>query len=343
MYNIAIVGCGMMSSAWIEFTMKRSDCNIVALIDVNIDNANKKVQQNKLSAKTYTNLSTALEKESIQLVFDITPPEYHYDTVSTALSAGCNVFGEKPMSDSLESAYKLVDLSNRTNKEYFVMQNRRYISQINDFKRFLHSEKLGNIGQLSASFQLNPRFGGFREEMDSPLIADMAIHTFDAARYLLNKNPVSVYCKEFNPSWSWYKGNASAVCIFQMDDGSIFDYRGSWCTNGLNTSWESEWRATCSNGSAYWDGADKLIYDTGNVDIKITGLADDENTQETKVKDIAHANISFNSQHAGCLTEMFDALKSGVRPQTDCRDNIKSIEMVYKAIESAKTNTVISF
>jgi hypothetical protein len=30
----------------------------------------------------------------------------------------------------------------------------------------------------------------------------MAIHTFDAARFLSQADPVAVYCEEFNPAWS---------------------------------------------------------------------------------------------------------------------------------------------
>ena len=55
-----------------------------------------------------------------------------------------------------------------------------------------------------------PHFGGFREEMAHPLLVDMAIHAFDAARYLLGADPVSVYCEAFNPAWSWYAGDAAA-------------------------------------------------------------------------------------------------------------------------------------
>ena len=39
--------------------------------------------------------------------------------------------------------------------------------------------------------------------MDSPLLVDMSIHTFDAARYVTGADPVSVQCTEFNPAWSW--------------------------------------------------------------------------------------------------------------------------------------------
>src|SRR5690606_19566584 len=109
-------------------------------------------------------------------------------------------------------------------------------------------------GSLHADFFLGPHFGGFRDAMDSPLIVDMAIHTFDQARFISGADPVSVYCHEYNPPGSWYAGNASAVCIFEMSDGSLFTYRGSWCAEGFPTSWESDWRATGSRGTARWDG-----------------------------------------------------------------------------------------
>jgi len=340
MYRIAVAGCGVMSNAWIKAASQRDDCLIAALVDINIDSAKERNELNKLGAKVYTNLQEAVEKENIDLVFDITPPEHHFSTVTTALKAGCNVFGEKPMSDSLECAYKMIECSDEMGKEYFVMQNRRYIPHICGFHDFLVSNKLGKPGQLSANFQLNPHFGGFREEMESPLLADMAIHTFDAARFILGKNPVSVYCHEFNPSWSWYDGCANAVCIFEMDDGTIFDYRGSWCANGLNTSWESEWRATCADGSVFWDGFDKLYYNVPDLNIKKFGIDDDEITEP--LSGILPVNME-KIGHEACITEMFDSLNNNKRPQTDCRDNIKSIEMVFKAIESAKNQKKIYF
>lgn len=340
MYNVAIVGCGGMSYAWIKIITERSDCLIVALVDVNKENSSKKKQEYSLSSNIYNDLETALDKEHIDLVIDITPPEFHYHTVTTALKAGCQVFGEKPMSDNLEDAIKMVACANETGNEYFVMQNRRYLSSIQSFKDFIGSGKLGSIGQLSADFQLNPHFGGFRDEMDSPLIADMAIHTFDAARFLLNMNPVSVYCHEFNPSWSWYKGNANAVCIFEMEDGTVFDYRGSWCANGLNTSWESKWRGSCEKGAVSWDGFNDIQYEEDFEGNDKFGIEDEEST--TTIDNVTIESIEEEG-HKGCIEEMFKALSTGTRPPTDCRDNLLSIKMVYKAIESARTNKVIKF
>ena len=332
MYNIIIAGCGSMSNRWIDIITKRDDCTIRGLVDLNADAIKGEKEKYKLNANAYTNISEALEKEDANLVLDITVPQAHFNVVTTALKAGCDVFGEKPMSHTLENAEKMVECAERTKKNYFVMQNRRYVPGICALQKFLQSQQPGRIGQVSANFQLGPHFGGFRDEMDNPLITDMAIHTFDAARYITGKNAISVYCYEFNPSWSWYKGNANAVCIFEMEDDSVFDYRGSWCANGLITSWESEWRVACANGAVIWDGAEKIQY----------GLpAGSDGTIPTAI-DIPTEKMESEG-HQGCINEMFDALKNGKKPQTDCRDNINSIRMVYKAVESARTGQKVMF
>ncbi len=90
--------------------------------------------------------------------------------------------------------------------------------------------------------------------MSNVLLLDMAIHTFDAARFVCDADPVAVYCDEFNPPWSWYRGNASSTVIFEMSGGLRYTYRGSWCAEGRATSWEAEWRAVGPNGTATWDG-----------------------------------------------------------------------------------------
>lgn len=327
MHKLIIAGCGGISSIWFNEAVERDNCEIVALVDINTEAAEAKKKEYSLTnANVYSSIEEALKKENANLVFDITIPEAHYDTVTKSLDAGLNVFGEKPMSDLIDDAEKMVKHVEKSGKEYFVMQNYRYNPQQVALKRFLESQKLGKVGQISAVFYLNPHFGGFRDEMDSPLLADMSIHTFDSARYITGKNPISVFCYEFNPSWSWYDGNANAVCIFEMEDGVVFDYRGSWCGNGYNTPWNSEWTIACADGSVHWDGADKLYYVPTQgepADIPI----------EPMVKE----------GHGACIREMFDCLEKGKKASTDCSDNIQSMRMVHNAIKSAASKKVIKF
>src|SRR6266581_2652143 len=72
---------------------------------------------------------------------------------------------------------------------------------------------------------IGAHFEGFRQHMRHVLLLDMAIHTFDAARLLTGADPVSVYCKEWNPVGSWYDHDASAVAFFEMTNGIVYTYR----------------------------------------------------------------------------------------------------------------------
>ncbi|WP_062049462.1 Gfo/Idh/MocA family protein [Bacillus sp. JCM 19034] len=333
-HKIVVAGCGSMSNTWLDYAEQRDNVEIVGLIDVSIDAAKAMAERRDLQVPLFTELSQAISETNANLVFDVTIPAAHKQIVTTALKAGCNVFGEKPMAESLEDAREVLKVAQETGKKYSVMQNRRYNKQIRALRALLESEAIGTIGSLHADFFLGPHFGGFRDKMDSPLIVDMAIHTFDQARFLSGSDAVSVYCHEFNPSGSWYKGNASAIIIYEMNDGSVFSYRGSWCAEGLNTSWESDWRIIGSNGTACWNGSNTPIYEVVNHTQPIQFMS------KTKSETVP-MNWEGKEGHWGGLDEMFASIEENRPAETDCTDNIKSMEMVFGALESAKTGKKI--
>ncbi|HBQ63424.1 MAG TPA: oxidoreductase [Clostridiales bacterium] len=332
-FRIASAGCGAMSRAWLQYTLTREDTEIVALVDPVTASANARKEEFHLDCAVFSGLQDAIKETGANLVFDITPPEFHKPTVLTALRMGCDVFGEKPMSDTLEHAREMKEAARKSGRLYAVMQNRRYHPQIIAFRDLLQDPELGAQGYVCADFFLAPHFGGFRDAMDSPLILDMAIHTFDAARYLTGANAKTVYCQEFNPSWSWYRGDACAVCIFEMTNGSIFVYRGSWCSDGMPTSWESEWRISCAGGTALWNGRDVPVSEI------LKTMEGDAPGQEKRapLRKTAVVPQGIPTGHPACLEEMFSSLLAGREPQTSCYDNYNSIAMVFGAIESART------
>lgn len=329
-HNIILAGCGGMANVWLDYIETRVNAEILGLVDINEESAMAMAKKRNLSVPTYTHLSQAIQETDANLVIDVTIPSSHKEIVTTALSEGCNVFGEKPMAESMEEAKQIISVAIDSGKSYAVMQNRRYLRQIRSLQQFLRSEEIGTIGSIHADFFLGPHFGGFRDVMDHPLLVDMAIHTFDQARFLIGADPVSVYCHEYNPPGSWYKGNASAICIFEMSNGCTFSYRGSWCAEGLHTSWESDWRVTGSEGTVSWNGINTPIYEVIDRS-KPKGFLSPVNTLEIPM------NWEGQEGHFGCLDEMFLALEEGRLAETDCSDNIHSVAMVFGAVESAKT------
>ena len=326
-FKVVVVGCGEMSNTWIKYAMERNDCQIVAMVDIKKENAEEKINQYKLNCKAYLDLEEAIKDSGANLVMDISIPEAHNQISIIAFNNGCNVLGEKPMADTFDNAKIMVVSARENNKVYSVMQNRRYNKNIRDFREIIRAGKIGEPGFICVDFFLGPHFGGFRDIMKSPLILDMAIHTFDQGRFLIGSDPISVYCKEFNPKGSWYKGNASAVCIFEFANGEVMCYRGSWCAEGANTSWEGIWRVVGSKGTAVWDGVNRPYYESPEV------------TQDfIRVSEKVEADFTYEGRdgHYGCLDEMFNALIENRQSETHCEDNIKSMAMVFGALESAE-------
>ena len=103
-FKIAVAGCGGMSHSWIEYALTREDAEIVALVDLYEETAKKTAKKYELNCPTYTDITAAINETGANLVFDVTIPASHKDITVTALSLGCDVFGEKPMGVSMEEA-----------------------------------------------------------------------------------------------------------------------------------------------------------------------------------------------------------------------------------------------
>lgn len=337
-HRVVVTGCGAMANEWITYALKHADgIEIAALVDIRRESAQSMAERHGLTCPVFTEVEQAIADTAANLVFDVTVPASHYSIASTALEAGCHVFAEKPLAETMEQCNSIVSIAERTGRSHAVMQNRRYDPRIRSLRELMTSGVIGRTGSISANFFLAPHFGGFRDAMDSPLLLDMAIHTFDQARYISGADPVSVYCQEFNPPGSWYAGNAAAVCIFEMSDGSVFCYQGSWCAEGAPTSWEASWRVQGEKGAAIWDGRDLPYAEVISAGSEHSGqfLHEFEQVEAPEVQ-------MEETFHQGCLDEMFRSLAEGRPAETDCRDNRYSMAMVLGALESARTGRKLS-
>jgi predicted dehydrogenase len=332
-YRALLVGAGGMGRAWAENLRACEPVDLAGWVDIRAGAAAAAAEELGIPvAHTGEELGAALAALRPDFVVDVTVPAAHHDVTLAALAAGCHVLGEKPLADTLERARAMVAAAERAGRLYMVSQSRRYDARLQAFRRLIAAQ-LGELGILNADFYLGPHFGGFREEMPHPLLLDMAIHTFDAARYLSAADPVSVYCEAFNPPWSWYAGAACATAIFEMSGGLRYTYRASWCSQGLPTSWEAEWRAVGSHGSAIWDG-----HGAARAAV-LAGAEGFEHKTELRSElpaDDVPAGI------AGSLRDFLHALDSGEPPMGECHDNIKSLAMVFAAIESAESGRRVS-
>jgi predicted dehydrogenase len=323
-----LVGCGGISRTWLRGIEAIDGLEIVALVDLVEEAARQRAEEFELQARVSSDLGAILSATQPDIVFNCTIPEAHVDVTLAALERGCHVLGEKPLADSMDNARRMVVAAERAGKLFAVIQNRRFHPGIRRLSRFLRAGTVGEITTVDSDFYIGAHFGGFRDRMEHVLLLDMAIHTLDAARLIAGADPVAVYCKEWNPAGSWYDHDASAVAVFELDNGIVYTYRGSWCAEGLNTSWECDWRVIGRKGSVTWDGGEGF---RAQVVAQTRGFRSEYDDVEVPPLDPADKV----GAHAGQIADFVDCVRGGRTPETIASDNIKSLAMVFGAIESA--------
>jgi predicted dehydrogenase len=316
--KIIQVGAGAMGRLWLDVLAGSADVELVGLVDIDLSAAQLSAAGAGLpDVALARSLPELLDWVAADAVLNVTVPKAHAEVSITALLHGLAVLCEKPLADTLAAAMSMIAAAEVGGRLLMVSQSRRYWRNLTALRTQL--ARLGRLGLVQCSFFKAPHFGGFREEMAYPLLGDMAIHQFDLARELIGTEPVSVSCESFNPSGSWYAGDAAANVAVDFADGTRFVFTGSWCSPGLETSWNGSWRISAAGGTALWDGDYAPVAQT----------ADGE--------PVPAEPGTGPEQIAGSLAEFVTALRSGAAPSGEAHSNIMSLAMVEGAIMSAQT------
>ena len=322
--RVVVVGAGGMGRAWLRTVEDSPLVELAGIVDLDLDAARAAAAAiGRPDLPIGTGTAALASDVGARAVINVTVPAAHHPVTTEALAAGLPVLGEKPVASTVVQGLSLAAAAELSGQLFMVSQSRRYNRHLFEAKRL--SSSLGSVGIVSAEFFKAPHFGGFRDAMDHPLLLDMAIHQFDMARFLLDADPVSVFCEEYNPAWSWYRGDAGASAIFEMTGGERFVFTGSWCSPGQETSWNASWRISGGNGTVLWDGDNEpTIESTGAAAGSPAGSPDP------------------GQEIAGSLRDFVAALRTGSTPMGQVHRNIMSLAMVEAAVHSASTGTRVA-
>jgi len=314
------VGIGAFGWSWARIVKESKYWDAVAYVDLDEEKLRKaSVTYNMAKSRCYTSLDEALNEIEADAVLVVVPPAAHEEVAIKVLKAGLHVLVEKPLADDMEKAKRMVAEAKKRNLKLMVSQNYRFSRGARTVRKLLEEGRAGNPNYAVINFHKAPRFGGFREKMPHPLLVDMAIHHFDLMRYILNADPKSLYTETWRPSWSWFEGDPCAVVILNMERDIRVIYIGSWVSLGWETTWDGDWRIECSSGGIRWDETVKLNLKGSKRIVK-------EELISMPLEDRAYS-----------LYEFAEAIIQDRKPETSGEDNLKSLAMVFAALDSAKS------
>lgn len=151
--NIAAIGINGMGWSDLTAILKNPYAQCVALCDVDknvLDKRAGELEKKGQRPKVYSDYRKLLEDKSIDAVIIGTPDHWHCLQMTDAVSAGKDVYVEKPIGNSIAEINAMQAAQERTKRVVQVGQWQRSQQHFKDAIAFVHSGKLGQVRLVKA-------------------------------------------------------------------------------------------------------------------------------------------------------------------------------------------------
>jgi len=167
MLKIGVVGAGHLGKIHIRLLLELTDLfEFVGFYDADSENA--KLVANQFNIKSFDSLTELIS--NVECLDVVTPTISHFSCVNEALRARKHVFVEKPLSETLEEAKKMVLLTNEAEVVLQVGHVERFNPAFQAALPYLKNPMFIETHRLA---QFNPR------GTDVPVVLDLMIHDLD--------------------------------------------------------------------------------------------------------------------------------------------------------------------
>lgn len=168
--RIGVIGIGYLGKFHLEKFQKNKDCQLVWLIDKNIKNL--KNYKDKYNVSTnYKEIVNDVDAVSI-----VTPTVNHYEIARYFIEKNKHVLIEKPMTQTVSEAKKLINLAKKHKKTIQIGHLERFNPVIRKVSSLIKNPLFIEVHRLS---QFNPR------STDVNVVYDLMIHDIDITTSLV--------------------------------------------------------------------------------------------------------------------------------------------------------------
>ena len=168
--RIGVIGIGYLGKFHLEKFQKNKDCQLVWLIDKNIKNIK--------NYKDKYNISTNYKEivDDVDAVSIVTPTVNHYEIARYFIERNKHVLIEKPMTQTVSEAKKLINLAKKHKKTIQIGHLERFNPVIRKVSSLIKNPLFIEVHRLA---QFNPR------STDVNVVYDLMIHDIDITTSLV--------------------------------------------------------------------------------------------------------------------------------------------------------------
>lgn len=315
-----------IGTAWLSLIQEAADWELVGVVDVVPENRALATTRAQLGAdRGFASIEEAAGAIDFDAVVIVAPSPLHGDLCLQALRAGKHVIVEKPFTLDFAQARAVADLAEQRNLRLMVDQNYRYMSDLRALQHAVREEVAGPATFVSLSFNCDWPPRTYQSGMADTMLFEMAIHHLDALRFVLEREPETVVGQTWRPPWTPYSGDTWVSCTFSFAGGVRAAYQGSLEAPGRRDPWQGVWRVECERGALH-------LGDLGSG----YGLYLSRSPAAVELLEGFGSPPEPGSAIQGTLAEFAAALRAGRRPQSDARDNLRTLAMAFATSRASR-------
>ncbi len=318
--RIALVGCGGIAEYHLR-AYRALGLDVAVLCDRNPGRAEARRGAFFPSAQVVTDWREVLRHDDLEVIDFATQPAGRGEMISAAIEAGKHVLSQKPFVTDLAEGRQLADLAEAKGRRLAVNQNGRWAPHLSYLAEAIRTGLVGEVGSVDFTLHWDHTWtqGTAYESVHDLVLFDFGIHFFDAAaRFMRGRTPQRVFASAERAGYQSMRPPMLA--------DAVIDYPGAQVRMAFN-------------GHVTFGQEDRTVVGGSRGTIRSFGPSLCVQTIELHTAS-GHTVFKpegtwFNEGFQGTMAELLCSIEEGREPVNSARENLKSLELCFAALESA--------
>jgi predicted dehydrogenase len=324
---MAMVGAGRISKFHVAAWRAADGVDVVAVCDTELERAKRAAEQFPV-AKAYDSLVELLDREQVDALDIVTPPETHAELLRLAAARGVDCLCQKPLSRWFaEAAGVVAEVGSRI--RLMVNENRRYLPYIRQARDWIASGLIGEVRQAAmTAFRSTYIQRADSSYLGTPAlvldrrlyVSEALIHQIDCLRAMLG--PLTVVAARMLDTDARLRGDTLSTIMMETPSGAPVVLSGSSVAIGFPDPFNDRFEILGASASlAFADGVLRLL--------------GPEPREERYDVEGGYAAM-YQSCFTAAALKFRDAILGGTPFETDGDDNLETLRIVEDAYRLAR-------
>ncbi|BCM90177.1 myo-inositol 2-dehydrogenase [Abditibacteriota bacterium] len=324
-FNIAVIGCGGVSSMHFEGFARHTDrVNVVAVCDPDAERR-AQAQQKYGIAQGFSTVEELLAGADFVAAVVCTPTNVREPVVATLAAAGKHILVEKPFASSLEEGQRMVGLCERNGVFLAVDQNFRYHFPFHIAKDHIAAGLVGKVTAIHLQHMHFRQDSGWRTREKRHTLEIMGVHWLDGFRWILDSDGQNLSAQMRHSNTIDCVGETDLSVQVAFANGTFATYIDSF----------SSLIPRCEALIIGESGTLRLDYDGASL-FDQSGAPQPSQKWANPFAGNGKPDSAFE-----CLNQLLLAIESGEQPSNGGRDNLKTLTLMEAAYLSSESGTTV--